>query len=64
MDLLTRNEAAKLLRIDPKTVLKMLERGDLQGFSVGRITRVKTASVEKLLGYPVDQAELHTEALK
>ena len=59
MKLLTRNETAKLLRVDPKTVLRMLERGDLDGFSIGKITRVKTESVERLIGCPVDQAELH-----
>ena len=64
MKLLTRNETAELLRIDPKTVLRMLERGDLEGFSVGRITRVKTESVERLIGCSVDQAELQAGVLK
>ena len=64
MKLLTRNETAKLLRVDPKTVLRMLARGDLQGFSVGRITRVKTESVERLIGCPVDQTDLQAGALK
>jgi len=64
MKLLTRNETAKLLRVDPKTVLRMLRRGDIQGFTVGRITRVKTESVERLLGCPVNHAELQAGALK
>ena len=64
VELLTRNETARLLRVCPTTVLRMVQRGDLQGFTVGRITRVKTESVERLLGCPVNHAELQAGALK
>lgn len=62
--LLTRNETAELLRVCPTTVLRMVQRGDLEGFTVGRVTRVKTESVERLLGYSVDQTELQVGPLK
>ena len=58
MPLLTRSETAKLLRVCPATVRRMVQRGELDGFSIGRITRVKTESVEKLIGRPVDRAEV------
>ena len=64
MKLLTRNETAALLRVCPTTVLRMVQRGDLEGFTVGRITRVKRESVERLIGCSVDQAELQAEAVK
>ena len=64
MKLLTRNETAKLLRVCPTTVLRMVQRGELDGFTVGRITRVKKESVERLIGCPVDQTEVHAGVVK
>lgn len=50
MNLLTGTEASKLLRISRETVRAMLERGDLKGFSRGRVTRITLESVEALVG--------------
>ena len=50
MRLLTSGETCEVLRVVPETVRAMLRRGDLDGFHVGRVTRVSRESVERLSG--------------
>ena len=48
--LMTKREAADLLRVCPATILRMIRRGDLRGFTVAKTTRVTIESIESLLG--------------
>ena len=50
MNLLTGTEAGELLRVSRETVRAMLVRGDLKGFSRGRVTRITLESVQALVG--------------
>ena len=52
---LTKPETAALIRVHPDTVQAMLDRGDLEGFQSGRITRISAASVERLIGGPLEE---------
>lgn len=49
MELLTTAEVGRLLRVSQETVRAMLERGDLEGFRVGRVVRIRKASVQRIL---------------
>ena len=42
--LFTKKEAADILKVCPATVRRMMKRGDLQGFRVGKITRIVRGS--------------------
>jgi len=48
-DVLSAIEVARRLRVGRKTVLAMIERGELKGFKRGRLIRVTAASVQRLL---------------
>ena len=50
MDLLTATETSEFLRVSRETVRAMLVRGDLKGFSRGRVTRITLESVQELVG--------------
>ena len=54
---LRRREVARLLKISPSTVSRLVERGDLEAFRIGgrggRL-RISTRSVEKFTGIPLD----------
>ncbi len=54
MLLLTKQEAADLLRVCPTTIRRMMKRGDLEGFRVGKITRITKKSLEHLIGQPIE----------
>lgn len=47
---LTVSEAAALLRVSPKTVRRMIRRGELLSFHVGRLVRIRRDSLERLAG--------------
>ena len=51
--LLTKKEAADILKVCPATVRRMMKRGDLKGFRVGKITRITRQSLEHLIGQPI-----------
>ena len=53
VELLTAAEVGAMLRVTRQTVRKMIQRGDLEGFQCGRITRVTRDSVEHLVGTPL-----------
>jgi excisionase family DNA binding protein len=57
MVLLTSRETCEALRVAPETVRAMLRRGDLEGFRVGRVTRVARESVERLLRRSLPKSE-------
>lgn len=42
-------ETAKAIRVDPRTVRKLLRSGRLQGFEAGKVVRVTADSVERLM---------------
>ena len=54
MILLTKKEAADILKVCPTTVRRMMKRGDLEGFRVGKITRITRKSLEHLIGQPIE----------
>jgi excisionase family DNA binding protein len=62
--LLTAREARDLLRVSPATLRAMLDRGELEGFRSGRITRVMAASVERLVGRPLGRDPDTEQALE
>lgn len=45
--MLTVPETAALLRLDPRTVRKLLAKGELRGNNAGRVLRVSSASAEE-----------------
>jgi excisionase family DNA binding protein len=49
-EILTTDEVAALLKINPKTVYKFLKANELQGHRFGRIWRFKKSDIMKLLG--------------
>lgn len=51
-DVLTTNEAAREMRTSRKTVRRMVKRGELQGFRVGRQIRIFTASLPQMQAQP------------
>ena len=54
--MLTAKEVAGVLRVTRQTVKKLIERGELEGFSSGKLTRVTPESLERLVqGKPNDQ---------
>jgi excisionase family DNA binding protein len=55
MPLLTSGEACQVLRVTPETLRAMLRRGELEGFQVGRLTRITRESVERLSGFRVPE---------
>lgn len=48
-EVLTPDEVARVLRVQPITVRRMLRRGELRGWRVGAVLRVDAASVRQLL---------------
>ena len=42
----TIEEVAEILKVNPRTVNRMLERGELKGFKVGRLWRVSQTALE------------------
>ena len=47
---LTVSEAASELAVSTDTVRRMFDRGDLEGFRIGRVVRISAASIDALLG--------------
>lgn len=48
-DVLTVPEVAKYLRVSTKTVYALLKRGELRGFRVGRVLRLRRTVVEEFV---------------
>ena len=42
-------ELAKLLKVDPETIRRYLQRGILQGYKVGKDWRIEEAAVKEYL---------------
>lgn len=47
--LLTVEGAAKILRLHPFTVLKLIKSGRLKASKIGRVYRIRESSIEKFL---------------
>jgi excisionase family DNA binding protein len=47
--LLTVDEAARFLRVDPKTVYRLINDGELKAMLIGRIYRIDPKDVEEFL---------------
>jgi len=54
---LTTGEAAKLLRVCPATIRRMIRRGELDGVTPRSLGRVTFASIERLLVAPLHLAD-------
>jgi excisionase family DNA binding protein len=49
-------EAARLLKVHPDTIRRMIKRGEMQSRKVGRQYRIPRSEIEKFLGaQPKDQ---------
>ena len=49
MEIMTVQEVADALRVSAETVRNLIQRGELQGFRVGRVWRVRLDSVDRLV---------------
>lgn len=49
-DVLTTDQAAAALQVDPKTLRAMIRRGELRGVRCGRLIRVPKAALVELCG--------------
>lgn len=49
---MTVTEAAKVLRMSPKTVYRGIERGEIPSIRAGRTIRVPSAKLAEMLGVP------------
>jgi excisionase family DNA binding protein len=47
--LLTVDEVAKILRLQPETIRSMARRGDLPAIKLGRVWRFRSSSITQLL---------------
>ncbi len=48
-------EVAAKLRVDPRTVYRMIERRELPAIRIGRLIRVPTEAVNKLMYGEIDE---------
>ncbi len=48
-------EVAAKLRVDPRTVYRMIDRGELPAIRVGRLIRIPTGAVNKLMYGEIDE---------
>ena len=58
---LRRREVARLLKISPSTVSRLVARGDLEAFRIGgRVgrLRISTRSVEEFTGVPLEPPQV------
>lgn len=46
-------EVAAKLRVDVRTVYRMVDRGELQAVRVGRLIRIPTGALEAMIGQPI-----------
>lgn len=51
--MLTIDEAAKVMGVHPRTVLRMIDRGELEASKVGRVWRIAPTAINALTGQPV-----------
>lgn len=49
-DLLTPEDAAKVLKVKPETIREWLRTGKLKGLRAGRLWRIRPDDLEKFLG--------------
>ena len=46
----TVEEVAQILKVHPRTVYRMLDRGELKGFKVGTVWRISQPTLEAFMG--------------
>ena len=51
---LRRREVAELLKLSVNTVSRLVERGELEAFTVGGRLRISAKSVEEFMGFSLD----------
>lgn len=51
-------EVAAKLRVDARTVYRMIDRGELQAIRVGRLIRIPAAALETMIGQPVSNRNM------
>jgi excisionase family DNA binding protein len=47
--ILTVEEAAKILHLHPFTVLKLIKRGELKASKIGRVYRIRESAIEDFM---------------
>lgn len=47
--ILTAEDAAKILRVHPFTVLKLIKKGQLKASKIGRVYRIRESSIDDFL---------------
>ena len=50
-------EAARILGLHPRTVVRLVESHELEGARVGGLTLVRRTAVERILGKSLDKPE-------
>jgi excisionase family DNA binding protein len=56
-DFLSTAEVAKRLSVSKPTIIRMLEKGELDGFRVCRQYRIKQESVERLINHNLNNGD-------
>lgn len=51
--MLSIDDASKVMGVHPRTVLRMIERGELEASKVGRVWRIAPTAINALTGQPV-----------
>ncbi|MDA1348809.1 MAG: helix-turn-helix domain-containing protein [Chloroflexi bacterium] len=54
---LRRGEVARLLKLCPATVSRLIDKGELEAFRVGGRIRISRRSVEKFTGVPLESPQ-------
>ena len=49
-DILTPSEVAEVFRVPARTVITLLRKGELKGFKVGKVWRVRRVDMDAYLG--------------
>lgn len=47
-DALTPEQAAERLHVNPETIRRMLRKGELPGFRVGRVWRIASETIDRM----------------
>jgi excisionase family DNA binding protein len=51
------DEAARILKVNPKTIRRMIERGEIRSHKVGRQHRIPRSEIEKFLSGEAQKPE-------
>lgn len=56
-DIMTPEEVAKYLRVNPRTVYRGLNQGQIPGIKIGRLWRIRKEDLDRLTTSPKQEGE-------